>query len=384
MPTLDCNDDATIICRHQDIKPDAWKTIEPLWRTLELNACNTPFTNWYWLKAWLQTCLKSQAELVLVEAKVEHTLVGLAILLKRKKMLVPGIRLKQLWLHKSGNMEDDQVWIEHNQFLTHRDFDVQANAAIYEYLFSLDILDELYVGLCKTKHLCEHLPAYFCKRLDILSVGYEVDLSQCRSIEDYLAQLSKNTRSQINRTKRHLSQLGQFSLHLKADHSSKVTSFQDMANIHKERWAMTQFGSGFNNPKFVKFHQQILFEDKHNRHTRIYALTLNNETLGYIYLLTDHNTWYFYLSAIKLHESNKIKIGLLFHTLVIEQAIQAGVNCYDFLAGEARYKQSLSNKQGYKQYLCCYYANTRLLRLREKLRHLKNRIKLHIPHKVGR
>ncbi len=64
-------------------------------------------------------------------------------------------------------------------------------------------------------------------------------------------------------------------------------------------------------------------------------------------------------------------MGLVIHSLVIEQAIKQGVTVYDFLAGEAQYKNSLSNAPPYEQHIYCYYRNTSLLLFREQLRKCK-------------
>jgi hypothetical protein len=47
---------------------------------------------------------------------------------------------------------------------------------------------------------------------------------------------------------------------------------------------------------------------------------------------------------------------------------------YDFLAGEAQYKNSLSNAQPYEQHIYCFYRNKPLLLFREWLRKWKRKI----------
>ncbi|MBV1921000.1 MAG: GNAT family N-acetyltransferase, partial [Pseudomonadales bacterium] len=47
--------------------------------------------------------------------------------------------------------------------------------------------------------------------------------------------------------------------------------------------------------------------------------------------------------GISPSEQNKLKPGLVFHSLCINHALSSGKNAYDFLGGEAQYKQSLAN-----------------------------------------
>jgi hypothetical protein len=103
-------------------------------------------------------------------------------------------------------------------------------------------------------------------------------------------------------------------------------------------------------------------------------LSLNEQKLAFIYLLKDNDCWYFYLSAIKSFEDNRIKVGLVAHLMIIEDAIKNSIKKYDFLAGEARYKRSLSNQSGSTQQLVCYYRPSALLKFRQKIRTLKWRL----------
>ncbi|QHJ11273.1 hypothetical protein FX988_01501 [Paraglaciecola mesophila] len=307
--------------------------------------------------------------------------VGLALLAQRKAPSSTGFKIKQLWLHRSGEQAADQVWIEHNDFLVQRDNKAQIRLAMFEYLYEQKTMwQELYFGLAESSVINTLTAKSAFYREVISSPDFEVDLLNKNHLDDYLADLSKNTRSQIRRTKKILSQSGNLVLALAESDSQKKQFLDDIAQLHKEKWRNTEFGSGFDNPIFERFHHQLIFEEKETNKTRIYCLMLDKKPMAYIYILIHENTWYFYLSAMKSHSDNRVKVGLLAHAYIIQQAIFEGATKYSFLAGEARYKRSLSNQPEANQQLICFYQPTLFMRTREYIRSAKSVLKNLLRH----
>lgn len=307
--------------------------------------------------------------------------VGLALAAQRKTPSSTGCKIKQLWLHRSGEQAIDQVWIEHNDFLVQRDNKAQIRLAMFEYLYAQKTLwQELYFGLAESSVIDTLTAKSTFYREVISSPDFEVDLLNKSHLNDYLADLSKNTRSQIRRTEKILSQTGDLILALAENDTQKKQFLDDIAQLHKEKWRNTEFGSGFDNPIFERFHQQLIFEEKETNKTRIYCLMLDKKPMAYIYILIHDKTWYFYLSAMKSHHDNRVKVGLLAHAYIIQQAISEGVAKYSFLAGEARYKRSLSNQPEASQKLICFYQPTLFMRTREFVRSAKSVLKNLLRH----
>ena len=336
------------------------------------------FLSWSWIHAWINTLPSAPTVLIAHEG---NTCVGLAIFTQRNERSFLGIKIKQLWLHRSGEQALDQMWIEHNDFLLHSSNVQSVRKAMLDYLIDNQYLwQELYIGLSTDEKLDEFECNLPYSRIDITSPDFEVDLRGKTHIDDYLSDLSKNTRAQIRRTEKILSQGGNLSLTLASSDILKRTYLDEIAALHKEKWQDTEFGSGFNNPIFERFHQDLIFAPEMSNVTNLYCLKVNNEALAYIYILKDNNAWYFYLSAMKNHTDNRIKIGLLAHTFIIKEAIAQHVNKYSFLAGEARYKESLSNMPTTRQKLMCFYQPTFLMRAREALRQIKHALQKSFRH----
>jgi CelD/BcsL family acetyltransferase involved in cellulose biosynthesis len=129
-----------------------------------------------------------------------------------------------------------------------------------------------------------------------------------------------------------------------------------MAKLHIKQWGGHSFGSGFSNKRFVDFHRNIMTQGI-GQTAHVAKYTAGDQLLGYLYYFTFGTTVYFYLSAINYaNHNNKYKPGLVMHKLAMEDFMHQGFSSYDFLAGKARYKTSLSNQE-YLLYNVKIYSN---------------------------
>ncbi|MFT6896784.1 MAG: CelD/BcsL family acetyltransferase involved in cellulose biosynthesis [Paraglaciecola sp.] len=346
------------------------------WTILFEQSNGGPFLCWSWMSSWLESL--PCAPLV-IEATQGETCVGLGLFVSRQRKILPFVPLKQLWLHRFGSAKWDQAWIEHNDFLLTSQNEQNVRAAMLTYLLQQQHLwHEIYLGLANSNIIDKFSEKLASKRCMISSPDFEVNLAGKTNIDEYLAELSKNTRSQIQRSKKLLKLQGEISLTQAVTVEEKQRYLVDIAALHIEKWHASEFGSGFTNPVFSQFHHRLILQDDDSNMSHLFCLRLDGQPLAYLYIIKDLNSWYFYLSAIKNSNDNRIKIGLLAHILVIEQAIKKQITTYSFLAGEARYKRSLCNTPQTTQQLVCFYHPTKLLRIRERIRVLKGQLTMMI------
>jgi hypothetical protein len=344
------------------------------WVTLQGQANASAFIAWFWIKQWLAQKNLSTNHCLCVEVMQGQDTVGLALFGIKTKSVFWGLSFNQYFLHKSGNTQEDQTWLEHNTFLLHKDFEQQLSHEICQALAEIQQIDDIKIGL-SSPHFIQKLNfAGFNLRTELSSPGYLANLAGFTSLDDYLASLSKNTRSGIKRSIKLLNQQSPLRLVLATDATEKNTVLKNIADLHRIKWRSTVYGSGFDNPCFYNFHNGLIQDDHSAQNCRLYTLYQDDIALGHVYLLTQGDRWSFYLSALHFNADNRIKVGLVIHSLVIEQAIKQGVKVYDFLAGEAQYKHSLSNAQPYEQHIYCFYRNKPLLLVREQLRKCKRMI----------
>jgi len=339
------------------------------WQHLENRANCSMFLSWSWISSWLDLVTN---KMFIIEAYESGQIVGLGIMVEKRRKVFGLFPIVQWFLHRTGDVHQDQIWIEHNDFLLAADIANDVRYAMTEALYKYDNkFKEIIVGLSSKKVLdCFHQRFTQSSQL-IESAGYEVDFSSID--KNYLQEvLSKNTRSQIIRSNKILNQLGDLTFKVVTEIGEINSLYEDIAKIHIERWGNTEEGSGFSNKAFIAFHQQLV---NTANTVQIAVLSLNDIPIGYLINFIYKQRAYFYLSALTSFNNNKIKVGLTLHEKTIDFYVKKGIKSYDFLGGEARYKRSLSNKR-YELGLYSFYRKNWLLVIERQLKYLKNKITL--------
>ncbi|NTS78270.1 GNAT family N-acetyltransferase [Catenovulum sp. SM1970] len=333
----------------------------------ELAPQSSYFLSWSWIKTWLSQQSKQTLWLIQAKDKSGQTL-GLGIFVKKSVLKFGFISTTQLWLHKVGDEKSDQMWIEHNDFLLAEHVADDLRTAILQYLYTQNVCQwhELRWDMhpdgigANWPELDMH-----CHQV-LTSKGYH---NQLQRYDDISQGFSKNTRRQVNRAKSLLEAQGQLNLELASDAKQKQAWLAQIAELHKQQWQDTAWGSGFDNHCFVEFHNRLIEQND----TDIIALTLNGDVLAFGYNFRQHQSVCFYLSTIKKFEDNRIKVGLLLHTLAMQHYQNLGFRTYDFLAGDMRYKASLSDCS-YTLVSDCLYKQRHRFCLDRLLRQIKNTI----------
>lgn len=322
------------------------------------------FLSFNWLSFWLGQ-LDSDNLPLLFTFEHQHTLIGFLFLGQ-----TTGTFGTSLHLNQTGQKQFDQMWTEYNDIIS-LGYQRECRIALLEYLtknfsnFKLIVMNTTNSDwLLNDENDSEWVLWSQDKVPGYLSL---ID-------ERYMPTVcSKNTRSQINRSKNYIEKkYGSISIH--SIQRSEITDcLQGMAALHRQQWQEHVDGSGFDNPHFYAFHQQLL-----NKCLETEALVLKidcgQKVMGYLYYLVQGTNVLFYLSAIDYFDSdNKFKPGLVMHHLAMQHLREMGYEEYDFLAGEARYKQSLSQNK-YYQYNIHLYRNKWYYQLLRKAAEIKRRV----------
>jgi hypothetical protein len=349
--------------------------LEKKWCELYLNSAHNIFLDWRWVDAWLNSIPIAP---VVIEANFQSRCVGIGLLCRKThRIFLRQVNVEQLWLYRCGDEKLDQMWIEHSDFLLHSQYEDEVRDALATHIKNkVEHWHEFYLGMSSNTLVRKFESVLGKPRVVITASDFEVDLNNIDNIESYLGLLSKNTRSQIVRSKKLLSKEGDINLRLAQTEQDKNVFFRELCKLHQKKWRKTVTGSGFDNTVFVEFHKQIIFGDIDNHYSGIYSLEINGKPLAFIYLLKNNHSWYFYLSGMETHSDNKIKIGLVAHTLLIQLALSNGIRTYSFLAGDARYKKSMSNNSDGIQELACFLKPSKLNYFLQKLRYLKSLLPL--------
>ncbi|QUJ69322.1 GNAT family N-acetyltransferase (plasmid) [Photobacterium sp. GJ3] len=353
------------------------------WMALEARAEPNLFLSWLWIGTWLD-CFVDDYYVVL--ARNDDTTVGLGIIVIKAKKLATLNVGRQFCLHRTGDPFMDQIWIEYNDFLL--DSSVAAlvrplmTACVMANMKGTDTfvvgaseaLDFLGCDVAETGTLAVN-GVYGTDTLMVLADGsvvqperevvwdstaYRLDFSPLRAENQTLDRyLSRNARYQIKRSLKKYQALGTLKITTASSVTQGLHFFEHAAEHHLKRWGRSPHQSGFANPNFLHFHQELIRRGFPKGQVVLHHLQAGQHDLGVIYNFHYDHWVHFYLSALNYEapapcvdakgneEANgdrHLKPGLVAHYLLIEEAMAKGFAGYDFMGGQSRYKQTFANQ----------------------------------------
>ncbi|WP_166268466.1 GNAT family N-acetyltransferase [Marinobacter caseinilyticus] len=316
-------------------------TLRDEWEDLESRSSTSVFLSWQWLGQWLAV-YKPEAHVIRVTEG--HRLVGLGLVVATDECRHGVLRSRCLRLHQTGTKALDQIWIEYNGFLAEAGREQEVASVCLAYLGDeRQDWDEFIVGAIDSKEgdfYARSMGLY--KHIRWEAPCYGVDLEQLRrSGKHYLDTLSRNTRYQINRSHRMYAQRNAVELYRPDTVEEALEMFESIGPRHLERWGGGTDQSGYANPEFVRFHRSLIRSEWVKGGIDLVSVKAGNETIACFYNLLHKQVVYFYLGGMLTESDNKLKPGLVGHSLCIEDYRHHGFKYYDFMGGEEQYKVSL-------------------------------------------
>lgn len=311
------------------------------WLELEGRASPTVFLSWQWLGHWLNVY---QPQAWVLRVTENDRLIGLGLIVETDERRHGVLKSRCLRLHQTGHKLLDQIWIEYNGFLAENGMEKAVADACMQYLCSsMPHWDEFVIGAIdadEADHYAQITGLH--KHLRWEAPCYGVDLVELRKTgERYLDKLSRNTRYQINRSYRLYQQHGEVRLVRPDSVEEALAMFDRIGPKHLERWGAGTDESGFANPDFVRFHRELIRFQWAEGGIDLVALMAGDKEIASFYNLVYSQVVYFYLGSVQVEKDNKLKPGLLGHSLCIEDYRHHGFHYYDFMGGDERYKSTL-------------------------------------------
>ena len=357
-------------------------TIESIKRLYEVVFADHPLENIFlryeWMSTWI-TCASSKPELVTFISPCETHTIGFAFIGCKNTPFG-----KEFFLNQTGNKQDDQIWIEYNDVICAQHHQA-CRDALLAHVFAKPTAFRYTAVNCVDKwqnkqwrswssqstngYLATNIAADIGGNIgtkiatnsaantdNTTGSANDVKSTKADTKISLTGHFSKNTKSQVSRSMKYIEQqFGAVQMHWLTTHHIEA-ALTEMGSLHIEQWEHHDYGSGFTNPQFVEFHRQFMrggLPDEHHQglkdskvNVHLAKFTAADLTLGYLYFFTYQHRVYFYLSAINYHsKDNKYKPGLLMHKFAMTHFADLGYTHYDFLAGDSRYKSSLSNEK---------------------------------------
>jgi len=306
------------------------------WRDLESRSNGSFFQSWTWTGCLAQERFPDP---ILVEAISDGRTVALALFNRVRRRWGPPV----LHLGESGNPELDCPYIEQNGVLAEAGREdeltalcLRAVASRFELVLS-GIGEPVFAAARDTASLV--LPGRSQE-------SPYVDLAALRaSGADYLSRRSANTRQQIRRSDRFYLQSGPIALQRAGSVVEAHRMLDRMANLHQATWTARGRPGSFARPFFKRFHQALIELALPRGEIDLIQVSCGETVVGILYNFTHAGRSLAYQSGFAYQPgASTAKPGLTCHARAIQDALDAGLDVYDFLAGEDRYKRSLSDR----------------------------------------
>jgi CelD/BcsL family acetyltransferase involved in cellulose biosynthesis len=324
-------------------RPVDLASIGERWLGLQACAGGSFFQSWTWTG-----CLAEERfpDPVLLEAQENGAVVALGLFNRRRSWPRPD----RLWLGESGSAQLDTMFIEHNGLLLARRHEDRLEACLQS---------ALRAPLRPGRHIvrrrlilngvdAQHLAA--ARRQGSVRIRQTrpspfVDLAALRARgEAYLDSLSANTRYQLRRSARCYAAAGPLGV-TRARTVAEAQAFLDaMAALHQATWQRRGQPGAFAEASFRRFHRRLIERAMPNREVDLLRIAAGDAVIGYLYNFRFRGRVASYQSGFDYDAAGAHqKPGLTCHHLAIEMYRSEGMDSYDFLAGESRYKASLSH-----------------------------------------
>ncbi len=315
------------------------KWLPEAWQKLEEESDSSFFISWAWIGTWLAELPESFEPLCLMARKGAN-LVGLSIWTPCRVRRHGVVNSRQLHLHTTGDPTADRLTIEYNGLLTHRRAPQEIATNCLDYLFAQQKLcDELYLdGVAPFwRDVSTKLADHVLERK--ISVCPYVDLRMIEG-ESFFDRLGPNTRHQIRRSQK---LYGTIEIQIADDLMAARRIWDELRDLHQDYWHGQEKEGAFDAAIFEPFHQRLISEHFAAGRVQLIRVAGSQGTIGCLYNFVHRGHVYAYQSGFRYSQDNRLKPGLVSHMEAIEFNRRLGHEAYDFLAGDARYKRSLSN-----------------------------------------
>ena len=321
--------------------------LAPRWRELQAQAEPSFFTGWTWIGCWLEH-LDPAHRPALVRVHLGQELVGLAVLVPQRARRLRWWPSHVLHLHATGQRQWDDITVEHNGWLVRRGLEAQVQAAVASQLWALaPSVDQVCLPGVAAGHerWRDAPPPVACVR-EMSEPAYRVDLSSVRaSGRAFLDTVGAPTRAAVRRSLRLYQGLGEVRISPAGDLPQALQFLERLKDFHQRTWTARGQPGAFANPRFERFHRRLIAAAWPVGQVQLLRVTAGSAEVGYLYNFVEAGQMLAYQSGFHfgLTERNHHP-GLVTHALAVQQALDAGLDGYDFLAGQARYKQQLSHQ----------------------------------------
>jgi len=309
-----------------------------LWQQVEAQADGSVFQSWAWLGCRFAARFDDPLALRIMDGE---RCVAIGVLNRQRRWSGP------CWhLNETGDAEADSVFIEHNGPLVARDCPA-AREAWFAALMRAPVGPGRFIILSGIG--ADDLAAarrHGVVMPSITRAAPRRDLADLRRRGmDCLDAVSGNTRQQINRAWRRYAASGPILVEPAMSHGQASAFMTGLAALHQATWQGRGEPGAFASDSFRAFHEELARRGVATGMVDLLRISAGSRLIGYLYTLIWRRNASAYQSGFVYEtEHPHEKPGLVCHVAAMRYYQSRGLDVYDFLAGEDRYKTSLAGE----------------------------------------
>ena len=326
---------------------DELRGLVPAWQeVIEDSAAAQPMCAPSWLLTWWENYGRNR-QLRVGLFHEGNRLVGLAPLCRRTFWHRPGIPFRRLEFLGSDVDEDDGVCSDYlNLIACHGQEDRVARAfaeALHEGAFGRwdeCVLSALDGAAALTAALTAAAPPSGCS-VEQTQIARSPLATLPVTWDDYLRQFNKKKRQSLTYALRdfHAWAESDWTLTVARTEAELDCGLKILMDLHRRRWEAVGHDGAFAAPRFQAFHQQFARLALQEEQLLLMWLTVRGKPVAALYGFIAGGRVYFYQCGRILDVPTKVRLGIVLVIFAMQLAMQRGLGEFDFLAGDAQYKQ---------------------------------------------
>lgn len=316
---------------------------EATWTLLEAKYGAGALTcGWDWTETWLNAYGDLLPHFFVVGERAGQPR-GIALITRGVRQRLGPLPIRTVHIGTAGEPARDSVFVEYNRLLV---------APQDRDRFSRELFDILRTGRHRRHEIMlngfapedagpflQHHPGMFVRR----EACPTTDLAMIRAGGgDVIAALGKSTRYNIRRSMRLFGPI-ETEWAETAEHAEDI--LKDLVELHQRRWTEVNKPGVFSSERFSEFHRTLIRRLVPQGKAFLYRARTEQGVIGCLYGFVERNQVLFYQSGLASFDDDKLKPGLVTHALCMQDCLDRGLDAYNFLQGEARYKRELSTTE---------------------------------------
>ncbi|MCS7044724.1 MAG: GNAT family N-acetyltransferase [Gemmataceae bacterium] len=280
------------------------------------------------------------------------TVVGLALLCRRRHRYCPGLTFHRLEFLGSDVVEGDGVCSEYLNLVVRPGSEGRVAAAFASQLraggfgpWEECVLTAMDRDHPMTSALAEALHVSF-GAAEKSEPGVAPYLSLPADWNTYLTSLPKKKRHSLKASIRDFEAWAgaDWQLHMVETPQQRAEGMRILADLHRQRWKDAAGGGAFAAPRFCEFHERYSQLAQTEGLLVLLWMSVRGTPVAAWYGLRDRDRLCFYQSGRRLDVPAKVRLGIVMLVHVLQYAMAQGLREFDFLAGDAQYKQLFTHQ----------------------------------------